>query len=311
MATQDTTQLKQNIISIIQNKGPSLPIHIAKGTGLSMLFASAFLSELLSEKRIKISHLRVGSSPIYYLSGQEPQLERYSNNLKSKEKDAFILLKEKKILNDSEQLPAIRVALRAIKDFAIPFQNKEEIFWRYLTAPILELKEEKEEIIPQTKLVINENESQKEQEIIEKEPQHLEKTKEKNPEKSEIKIKEKPIKKRPQKNSTPKKRNQANKPNEKFFDVIKEYLLKKQIEITGIEGFSKDDLILKVKKENAEFLLIAYSKKRIGEEEITKAYKKSQELNLNFTILSKGEPTKKLINFIEAIKHLENIEKIE
>ena len=96
MATQDTTQLKQNIISIIQNKGPSLPIHIAKGTGLSMLFASAFLSELLSEKRIKISHLRVGSSPIYYLSGQEPQLERYSNNLKSKEKDAFILLKEKK-----------------------------------------------------------------------------------------------------------------------------------------------------------------------------------------------------------------------
>src|SRR3989339_318467 len=275
MATQDTTQLKQNIISIIQNKGPSLPIHIAKGTGLSMLFASAFLSELLSEKRIKISHLRVGSSPIYYLSGQEPQLERYSNNLKSKEKDAFILLKEKKILNDSEQLPAIRVALRAIKDFAIPFQNKEEIFWRYLTAPILELKEEKEEIIPQTKLVINENESQKEQEIIEKEPQHLEKTKEKNPEKSEIKIKE------------------------------------KQIKITGIEGFSKDDLILKVKKENAEFLLIAYSKKRIGEEEITKAYKKSQELNLNFTILSKGEPTKKLINFIEAIKHLENIEKIE
>jgi len=34
-----------------KRRGPSLPVHIASETGLSMLFASAFLSELLSEKK--------------------------------------------------------------------------------------------------------------------------------------------------------------------------------------------------------------------------------------------------------------------
>ena len=116
MATKDTSQLKENILSVLQQRGPSLPVHIAKGTNLSILFASAFLSELLSERKIKISNMRVGNSPIYFIPGQENQLENFALHLNNKEKEAFTLLQNKKILKDGEQHPAIRVALRSIKE---------------------------------------------------------------------------------------------------------------------------------------------------------------------------------------------------
>jgi len=105
-----------------------------------MLFVSAFLSELSSDKLVKMSHMRVGNSPIYYIVGQEPQLEKFSNYLKSKEKEAFLLLQEKKFLRDSEQPPAIRVALREIKDFAFTFRRNNETLWRYLTVKESEFK---------------------------------------------------------------------------------------------------------------------------------------------------------------------------
>ena len=51
MVTQDTSEIKAKIMSVFEKKGPCLPVHIAKETGLSILFASAFLSELLTEKK--------------------------------------------------------------------------------------------------------------------------------------------------------------------------------------------------------------------------------------------------------------------
>ncbi|MCK4647770.1 hypothetical protein KAT24_02475, partial [Candidatus Pacearchaeota archaeon] len=135
MPQQDTSEIKEKIIFVLKQRGPSLPVHIAKGTGLSILFASAFLSELLSERKIKMSHMKVGSSPIYYISGQEAQLENFAHYLNNKEKETFTLLQNKKILRDSEQHPAVRVALRSIKDFAMPFKKEEKIFWRYYLTP--------------------------------------------------------------------------------------------------------------------------------------------------------------------------------
>ena len=39
---QDASALKDKIVSSLKQKGPSLPVHIAKEIGLSILFASAF-----------------------------------------------------------------------------------------------------------------------------------------------------------------------------------------------------------------------------------------------------------------------------
>lgn len=133
--------VKNQIIDILQKKGPSLPMQIAKELNMNSLFVSAFLSELMSEKRIKMSSLKVGGSHLYLIEGQEQQLEKFYSHLHPKESEAYLMLKEKKILKDSEQEPAIRVALRSIKDFAFSFKNDEEIFWRYLTTTELEIRD--------------------------------------------------------------------------------------------------------------------------------------------------------------------------
>lgn len=126
-------EVRQKIISILQRRGPGLPIQIAKEVGMNSLFISAFLSEMVDDKKIRVSSLKVGGSPLYFLDGQESQLENFSHYLHPKEAEAFELIKKNRILKDSEQEPAIRVALRAVKDFAFSFKNDDEVYWRYLS----------------------------------------------------------------------------------------------------------------------------------------------------------------------------------
>ncbi|GBE19854.1 MAG TPA: hypothetical protein ENG87_01265 [Candidatus Pacearchaeota archaeon] len=283
MPTQDTSKIKEKIFFVIRQKGPSLPVHIARETGLSMLFSSAFLSELVSEEKIKISNMRVGNSPIYFIPGQEKYLEKFSEHLKSKEKEAFLRLKEKKFLRDEIQEPAIRVALRSIKDFAIPFKSGEIIFWRYFT-------------IPESELVLKQ-----------KQPQKPSETKKETQPGLDIFDKTKT----PKAKKISKKKVINKKPGDKFFNKVKEFLSRKLIEISDIDSFSKNEITLRVRISGRENLLFAYNKKRVNEEDIVKAYKKASQLNLPYSILSLGEPLKKLENLIEAVKTLERIGKIE
>ena len=75
---------------------------------------------------------------MYYLPGQEAMLEKFAVNLNEKEKRAFDLLSEQKILKDTEQTPLMRVTLREIKDFAVPiyvtYNDSKEMFWKWHTA---------------------------------------------------------------------------------------------------------------------------------------------------------------------------------
>lgn len=303
MPTQDTSELKEKILSIIRIKGPSLPVHISQGTGISMLFASAFLSELLSEKKLKLSYMKVGNSPIYFIPGQEASLEKYSVHLKSKEKDAFHLLNEKSFLKDLDQEPAIRVALRSIRDFAIPFKRNEDIFWRYFSVSENTFQKENEVSVKiSEKSVEEERESRDSKEVVNKiEEENLAKSVMK---KELLKPKKKPVRKVV-------KKTVSSKANERFFEKVKEYLLSKNIEISGIIGFSKNDLTLKINEAGEEKLLVAYNKRSIREEEILKAYKRAKEANLRYLVLSLGDPLKKLNMFIDAINNLEKVDKIE
>lgn len=130
----DVQEKKQKIISFLNDNGPSLPVRIAKAIDMDPVFASAILSEMLGSKQIKTSYMKIGSSPLYLLIGQEQKLEDSTDHLKSVEKEAFLKLREYKLLKDDEESPAIRVALRNIKDFAIPFKFKEKIMWKYAFA---------------------------------------------------------------------------------------------------------------------------------------------------------------------------------
>jgi len=300
MPAQDTTPLKDKIISTLRIEGPSLPVRIAKATNQSILFASAFLSELVAEKKVNISNMKVGSSPIYFIPEQKYKITKFSEHLKSKERDAYILLRDKKFLIDLEQEPAIRVALRAIKDFAIPFEKNNQLIWRFFTTPEseysepkkLEQKIEKESLVAQAvKLKLQQEEKSKEEKQINIFNKKLERPKKKTT---------KPLK----------KKSSSQNQQDKFFNIVKEYLNKKQIEIIDIIGFSKNNLTLKINK-NGEKLLIAFNKKKIDEKDILNAYKKYEQYKLNYIILLLGEPSKKIQNLINAIKSLDNLEIIE
>ena len=137
----ETKETHDKIVSVLKEKGPSLPINVAKVVGMSSLFVSAFLSEMVGEKKIRVSHLKVGGSPLYFLEGQENRLEDFFKYLPSREADAFLMLKERKVLKDAEQEPAIRVALRSIKDFSVGFKKGDEIFWKYVSVSDNEIRE--------------------------------------------------------------------------------------------------------------------------------------------------------------------------
>ena len=282
MPIQDTTDVRKKIVSIINRRGPSLPVHIAKEINLSILFTSVFLSELVSDKEIKISYMRVGSSPVYFVSGQESRLENFSQHLQGKEREALALLKQKQILKDKEQEPAIRVALREIRDFAIPFKKEEEIYWKYYLVPE-EVKEETKKEVKKT-----------EKEITEEKPAKTIETEKprKKQEKKEIKTK-------------------PSKQKEIFFNRVKEFLFQKVIEILEVIDFDKKELVLRVRELEQEKLVVVYNKKRINDEDIIKASKKATELKLNYVILSFGEVPKKLKELLISTKNLSKIDKIE
>lgn len=128
---------KPRIVAHLNTKGPSVAPAIAKEMGLNSFLASALLSELLHEKLIKSSNMKVGGGPLYYIPGQEAMVENFIQYLAGKEREAFKLIKAEEILEDSKQEPAIRVALRAIKDFAVPMKihlgDGERIFWKLHT----------------------------------------------------------------------------------------------------------------------------------------------------------------------------------
>ncbi|OGJ16911.1 hypothetical protein A3K73_00545 [Candidatus Pacearchaeota archaeon RBG_13_36_9] len=199
----DPLETKNKILSILRFKGPSLPIHVASQIKISSIFAGAFLSELANEDAIKISNIKVGGSPLYYIKGQESMLDPFYKYLPEKEREAFLSLKQNKILEDKKQEPAIRVALRSLKDFAFPFKKDEEIFWRFHSTTeqevreILEpkIKEKKEIPEPETKTKeqVQEIKEEAEEKPVkkegirkEKEPKEKEEKEEKKEEKIEV-----------------------------------------------------------------------------------------------------------------------------
>lgn len=234
--------IKQKILSVIKIKGPILPVQIAKAIETNILMASAHLSELASSKKLKISNVKIGGSPLYYLEGQESMLQKFSENLHEKEKKAYELLKEKKVLKDSELEPVIRFALGEIKDYSkkleVTFENKKETFWKWF----LTGKEESENII---------------KEILGTKKEHEKKTIEKtetnnknpNPEqKKETKEEEK--KERAAKD---KKEEDNNKERHEPLDAKKEKPEKKEepsTKKTAEETIDKEETQAKLEKEN-------------------------------------------------------------
>jgi hypothetical protein len=345
MGKIDAKFTKETILKFLEEKGPGLPVQLAKATGLNSIFTSAFLSELASEGAIKISSMKVGGSPLYFLPHKANMLENFTNFLGAKEREAQALLKQKSFLEDREQTPVIRVALRGLKDFAIPLKYGDKIVWKYYLADgeptgIKDIEEKEERKITE-KLIEDMVDEKKEfktpEERFEERQEEIKKEQEKKVEETKQKLKESEslevenIKKElDEKNKeleklkvelSSKKQTEHKKPQKKqakqkpiedsFLNEIKESLIKKGIDIIEVLEFNKKQAIIKIKKEGKELILFAFDKKRIEEDDLIKAHKKSSNYGLSYQILFKGEIPKKTKETIEAHKNLGAIEKFE
>ena len=127
--------IRTKALSCVERFGPLLPIQISKELNTNLIFAGAILSELVSRKSIVITHVKKGGSPFYYCKGQEEKLQNLSNNLGSKEKEIYNLLKENQVLMDINLEAWQRVAIREIKDYAYKidynFDGKPFVFWKW------------------------------------------------------------------------------------------------------------------------------------------------------------------------------------
>jgi hypothetical protein len=309
---------KDIIITTLMTKGPSLPIHLAKAADLSTLFASAYLSELLAEKRLKMSHMKVGSSSLYYLEGQEAQLENFIQYLNSKEREAFNLIKKNKVLEDEKLEPAIRVALRELKDFALPLKHPIEgqpkLLWKYYLLS--------EEDLPDLLHKIEKKQP--------KEKPHKEQTK-LSPEQALVTpsqlISTAPptitVNKQPESRivvtasvEKPKKAPKKKAPIEsKFANNIKEYLKTKDIEILSIIEEAKRDFLAKIRIDTLfgkqEYFLVARDKKKIKEDDLIHALHKAQEAKMPALLMAPGEIDKKSLDFSKDWRNLVKFEKVK
>ncbi len=188
----------EEVYNYIKEKGAVLPVNVAEHFNIETLFASAFLSELRSKGLIKVSHLKVGGSPLYYVEEKKEELENYTDNLHEKEQKTLAMLKSKKILEDIKLDLIDRVALRKLKDFAIPLNVKigyeNRLFWKYYLLSDLEAEQIIKNILLEKTMPIQEEQIPqqtqsltKTQQIEKETTQTIEKTQE------ELQQKEKPI----------------------------------------------------------------------------------------------------------------------
>jgi hypothetical protein len=283
---------KEKILATMRMKGPSLPVQVARSIETSMLFASAYLSELKAEGKLRISNMRVGSSPLYFLEGQEPQLENFVQHLNQREKEAFNLLKEKRVLKDSKQEPVVRVALRAIKDFALPVRvrvgSEAELYWKFFGVGDEEVSRHVKGKNTGSKSAQSTQLKQKE-EVIEKREviERKEVVKEKKP-----KVQE-----------------------NLFTKKVKDYLRGKDIEVLEVISEKKREFEARVRVDSLfgkqEYCLIAKDKKNINDNDLALASQRARSKKMLALFLSSGELNNRAKEHLDEWKNLVKWERLK
>lgn len=282
--------VRDEILSYVSREGPVLPAQISKNFNIDILFSGALLSELVSHKKLKVSFTKKGSSPFYFAQGQESKLETISQYLKGKPKEAYDLLKEKKVIRDNTAEPWQRVALREIRDYALPFQvtvnDQPEIFWKWYLMPNEEVTNLVGEIMgksPKVKVPEEKIVEEKKEEPVEK-PREIAQAKEKVLGEKEEKIVEE---------KTETKIEQIN-----LFDAVKKYFEEREVYVISKEVVRKDkeaNFVVDVPSNlgKLRYFVKLKDKKTVNDKDIDKALGDSDERGLPLLFLTRGNLTKK------------------
>ncbi len=294
---------REAILAFIREKGPSLPAAVAKHMKMQLLFASAHLAEMTETGKMKSSWLKIGGSPLYYIPGQEGLLENFWENLGEKDKRAYQLLKQERLVKENDLDPLSRVAIKGMKDFSTPVvvthDNAQEQYWkfhsvsndevqqilksRYEPVPI-EIAQEKPKSKPEMK---REPKKEEQKPLTMQEP-----TKETIKEKQQTQKRE---------------RREKSKLPDTFTEDVSRFFSKNSIvvkEQAVLKKNSEIDYIIQIPSVfgNLEYYCKAKNKKKISDADISGAFVAAQVKKLPVILLSPGEPSKKAMEVLSSLK---------
>ena len=292
------------ILNTIKLKGPVLPVDIAKVIDKDILFASAYLSDLTSTGKLKISNTKIGGSPVYYMPGQEVKLQNLYQYLNPKDQAAFNKLKNYKILRDDQLEPLTRIALRNIKDFAVllsvNFNLKKILFWKWYLLSNNEANDLiKRQLQPRPEIK-KETRSIERQKIKEKAVEIRKPLPEKTEDQKEIirKIKEQLSREDTEKQKELISREKRKPKQDIFFNQLTDYFNNKRIEISSsniIRKNSEIDFIVRIPSiiGDLKYYCKAKNKKNINEKDLSEVFVQGQLKKLPAIFLITGKLTKK------------------
>jgi hypothetical protein len=301
---------KDEVLRLVKQKGPVIPIHLRKDLNTDTVLIGAILSQLVAEGKIKVSRVKIGGSPTYYAVGDDAKLVDFMKHLNEKDRRAAEMLQEKKVLKDSEQDPLIRVCLRNIKDYAkeleVEIKGNKEVYWKWFLTSAEEAQEIISGKVNPKKIVPKEEPKPVKAPEVKKEEPVVEKKKEEKP--VEVK-KAKPVKEKSQKEERPALKpveiqKTLAKPNllldqekDDFFTQVRKFLEANDTGIIDYKIVKKGEIdltiIVPTKLGAQEYFCKAKNKKKIAEGDLSSAYLQGQGTKLPIVFLSPGELNKK------------------
>lgn len=136
---------KEQVLQMVKMKGFVVPSDLVRQFHSDTFIMGAVLSDLVHDKKLGVSTVKIGGSPVYYPPESKEKLLDLVKYLNEKDKATFALLQKQKVLSDTEQTPLVRVSLRALKDYAKPIEvtanSQTKLFWKWYLATDEEVHE--------------------------------------------------------------------------------------------------------------------------------------------------------------------------
>jgi len=291
----------KEVLDIVKEQGPVIPRDVVKVLGSDTMMVGAVLSDLVDKDNIKISHTKIGGSPVYYCRGQEPKLQELYKHLKDMEKKAYNHIKERKIIRDSSASPAIRVALRKIKDFAkaleVNLGETKEIFWKWY---LLDNSEAKDKIRFMLGKETKKKEERRKEEPKEKEQPLEERRKDdvKKREEKQEKLDEEKEEEQQEQQYGGEKEEKEGKEKDSLLNKVDVEFEKREITILEKEIKRKGsdiEMIIKLPSAAGELLYFCKirDKKSCNDKDLSAAYVQGQMKKLPVLFVTTGKITKK------------------
>ncbi len=300
-AEKNATDYREKILRFIRMHGPSLPNEIRQEIGKDNLITSAMLSEMSSKKMVRLSYVKIGGSPLYYIAGQEGQLLRFVDHLHKREREALEFLKEEVVVRDEDLAPVQRVAMRELHDFAVPItvtlHDRTEMFWKWYLAKNEDISEKikqlmpKQEAKPEPRPEQPQPETKPEPPAVVAEPQQ-------HKVKPEARIPEKKEAQPPKPRELVKEHAPGKEIKDRFYQRIRAYCEERRIKIidaTVVRKSAELDLVVQVPSAvgSLTYYAKAKAKKTVSDTDLAGALVEAQSRRLPALFLTPGKLAKR------------------